>query len=96
MGFRQHYTELVEHFFRMAVRYAEVRGKAPSEWLAFTQYWIDIQSEKDKQFILFVFDYQFCNTNDGLYQFKCAEAMPEKRSRLAALEKQFAIDSGLI
>lgn len=96
MRYREYYTELVEHFFRMAVRHTEVKEKNYHDWFKFTQMWIDLQSEEDKRFILFVFDYQFRNTNDGLYGYKCSEAMPEKRSRLAALEKQFAIDSGLI
>ena len=63
-------------------------GKTPVEELAI--------SEEDKKFIQFVFAYQFRDTNTGLYGFKCADAMPEKRIRLAALEKQFATDSGLI
>lgn len=96
MSFREHYTELVEHFFRMAVRHIEVTKKTPLDWFKFTWNWIDRQSEEDKKFIQFVFAYQFRDTNTGLYGFKCADAMPEKRIRLAALEKQFAMDSGLI
>lgn len=96
MRFREHYTELVEHFFRMAVRHIEVTEKTPLDWFKFTRNWIDKQSEEDKKFIQFVFAYQFRDTNTGLYGFKCADAMPEKRIRLAALEKQFSTDSGLI
>lgn len=96
MEFREHYTELVEHFFRMAVRYSRVDQNTPSDWFDFTRTWIDMQSEEDKAFIRFVFDYQFYKTGDGLYNFKGTQRMPEKRSRLAALEKQFAIDGGLI
>ena len=96
MRFREHYTELVEHFFRMAVRHIEVTEKTPLDWFKFTRNWIDKQSEEDKKFIQFVFAYQFRDTNTGLYGFKWTDAMPEKRIRLAALEKQFATDSGLI
>ena len=95
MRFREHYTELVEHFFRMAVRHIEVTEKPPLDWFKFTRNWIDRQSEEDKKFIQFVFAYQFRDTNTGLYGFRCADAMPEKRIRLAGPEKQFAMDSGL-
>ena len=51
MRFREHYTELVEHFFRMAVRHIEVTKKTPLDWFKFTWNWIDKQSEEDKKFI---------------------------------------------
>lgn len=96
MYYREHYTELVEHFFRMAVRYSSVDKQTPSDWFKFTQMWIDMQSEEDKAFIRFVFDYQFYKTNDGLYRYKCNSTMGEKRERLSAIEKRFAVDGGLI
>lgn len=96
MYYREHYTELVEHFFRMAVRYSSVDEQTPSDWFEFTQMWIDMQSEEDKAFIRFVFDYRFFKTSDGLYHFKSNAFMSEKRQRLMALERQFAEDGGLI
>lgn len=96
MYYREHYTELVEHFFRMAVRYSSVDKQTPSDWFKFTQMWIDMQSEEDKVFIRFVFDYQFYKTSDGLYRYKCNSTMREKRERLSAIEKRFAVDGGLI
>lgn len=96
MYYREHYTELVEHFFRMAVRYSSVDKQTPSDWFKFTQMWIDMQSEEDKVFIRFVFDYQFYKTSDGLYRYKCNSTMREKWERLSAIEKRFAVDGGLI
>lgn len=96
MQFREYYTELVEHFFRMAVRHSRIKGKNPSNWFEFTQAWIDLQSEEDRKFIRFVFDYHFFHTNDGLYNYKSNADMTEKRQRLAVLEKRFAEDGGLI
>lgn len=96
MYYREHYTELVEHFFRMAVRYSSVDNHTPSDWFEFTQMWIDMQSEEDKAFIRFVFDYQFFKTRDGLYRYNPGITMTEKRERLSAIERQFAIDGGLI
>ena len=80
----------------MAVRYIDVTEKTSHAWFDFSRNWIDRLPEEDKKFIKFVFAYQFRDTNTGLYAFKCNVAMPEKRIRLAGLEKQFAMDSGLI
>lgn len=93
--FRQCYTELVEHYLRMAVRHKSVSSETPKDWHSFTEYWIDRLSDEDKKFIQFVFDYQFYNTTEGLYCFQSDENMYAKRKRLAMLEKQFAIDGGL-
>ncbi|MEG0751919.1 MAG: hypothetical protein RR998_02295 [Oscillospiraceae bacterium] len=92
-----YYTELVEHYFRMAVRYTKVSRQTPKDWFVFTRSWIGMQSAEDKKFILSVFAYQFRHTVDGLNAFACEEPVPlqAKRERLALLEKQFAIDAGL-
>lgn len=93
--FKQFYTTFVEQCFHVVVRKWAHTG-LPRKWYEFSTNWIAGLSEEDKKFIQFVFAYQFRDTNTGLYGFKCADAMPEKRIRLAALEKQFAMDSGLI
>lgn len=92
-----YFTELVEHYFRMAVRYTKVSNQTPKDWFVFTRYWIDMQSPEDKEFIRFVFAYRFRTTIDGLNAFVCKEPVPlqDKRERLAKLEKQFALDAGL-
>lgn len=38
---RWFYTNVVEHFFRMGVRYDEVKGVVDKQWLDFTKNWID-------------------------------------------------------
>lgn len=96
MGLREHYADLVEHYFRMAVRHKEVKQSSDFDWFLFTSFWIDSLSDKDKQFIRSVFAYERLTTKDGLYQYKNGETMSEKGSRLAAIEKRFAIDSELI
>lgn len=95
LKFKTYYTALVEHYFRMAVRYKTVTNISTQNWHIFTNRWIDLQSKEDKKFILFVFDYQFRNTLDGLRCFEPTETLYAKRERLAKLEKQFATDSGV-
>lgn len=91
-----YYTQLVEHYLRMAVRYDRVDKNTPKDWFNFSKAWIDMQSESDKKLIRFVFGKQFFNTIEGLYCFDSDTPMFAKRERLAAIERQFAIDGGLI
>jgi hypothetical protein len=90
-----YYTNLVEHFFRLAVRYSKVSGLTPKKWFDFTKDWINKLSDEDREFIYFVFDYKFYNTAEGLYCYESDECMYSKRERLALIEKRFAIDGGL-
>ena len=93
---RWFYTELVEHYLRMAVRY-EVVSKASSQRLFdITKDWIANLSDKDKEFIRFVFDKQFYSTSEGLYCYQCKDDMFLKRVRLAELEKDLALKCELI
>lgn len=94
--FRWFYTELVEHYFRMAVRYKTVSKVSSQYWFDITKSWIDRLSDEDKQFIRFVFDKQFFNTAEGLYCYQSTDGMYVKRVRLAELERQFALETGLI
>ncbi len=93
---RWFYTELVEHYLRMAVRYNVVSKASSQEWFDTTKEWIDSLSDNDREFIRFVFDKQFFSTAEGLYCYQRNENMYVKRSRLAELEKAFALKSGLI
>ena len=61
--FRLYYTELVEHYFRMAVCFENVGGDAPASWHRFTRDWITKQSESDQHFIRFIFGKEFFNSN---------------------------------
>ena len=93
---RWFYTELVEHYLRMAVRYETVSKASSQHWFDITKDWIANLSDKDKQFIRFVFDRQFYSTAEGLYCYQCKDDMYVKRIRLSELEKDFALKSGLI
>lgn len=94
--FRWFYTDVVEHYFRMAVRYETVSKSSSQHWFDITKDWIEKLSDEDKCFIRFVFDKQFYSTSEGLYCYQCADNMYVKRIRLAELEKKFAIKCGLI
>lgn len=93
---RWFYTELVEHYLRMAVRYKTVSKASTQHWFDITTDWINELSDEDKQFIRFVFDKQFYSTSEGLYCYQGMSDMYAKRIRLAELEKDFALISGLI
>ena len=93
---RWFYTDLIEHYFRMAVRYKTVSKASSQLWFDITKDWIANLSDKDKEFIRFVFDKQFFSTAEGLYCYQCKDDMFLKRVRLAELEKDFALKSGLI
>lgn len=93
---RWFYTELVEHYLRMVVRYKTVSKASSQHWFNITNDWINQLSDEDKQFIRFVFDKQFFNTSEGLYCYQCKDDMYAKRIRLAELEKKFAIKCGII
>lgn len=93
---RWFYTDLVEHYFRMAVRYKTVSKASSQHWFDITTDWINELSDEDKQFIRFVFDKQFYSTSEGLYCYQGMSDMYAKRIRLAELEKDFALVSGLI
>ena len=92
---RWFYTELVEHYLRMAVRYETV-SKSSQYWFDITKDWIANLSDKDKEFIRFVFDKQFLSTAEGLRCYQCNDGMRVKRIRLTELEKDFASECGLI
>lgn len=94
--FRQFYTSFVEYCFRVVVRKWN-KTNLTDEWHKFTTYWLDnILSEKDRNFIRFVFDEKFYNSAEGLVCYAPNEDYEIKRRYLFALEKQFAIDGGLI
>lgn len=93
---RWFFTDLVEHYLRMAVRYKTVSKASSQHWFTITRDWIAGLSEKDKHFIRFVFDRRFYSTAEGLYSYQNGDDMHTKRSYLAELEKDFAVKCGLI
>lgn len=93
---RWFYTELVEHYLRMAVRYKTVSNASSQHWFDITKDWIDRLSDEDKQFIRFVFDKRFYRTIEGLCCFDNNRDLYFKRVWLAELEKKFALEAGFI
>lgn len=93
---RRFYTNLIEHFLRMGVRYESVQGDAPKQWHEFTTNWIDKLYEDDRNLIEFIFSRMSPTTNYGLSNFPSSESFEEKQTRLYKLEQKFAIDAELI
>jgi len=98
--FRRFYTDIVEHYLRMAVRHRFVNGTVPQEWHKFTTEWIERLSDEDKEFIRFVFDKSNFNSFEGVSRYhRGIEAEGNanyelKLDKLMKLEKQFAIEAG--
>lgn len=93
---RVHYTDVVEHFFRMAVRHETVYLGTSFDWFGFTKDWISKLPGEQREIIEYVFSDMYLRTMDGLYACKRNVPMYEKRAILAEIERQFALDSGLI
>lgn len=94
--FKTFYTDLVEHYLRMAVRYRTVSKSSSQKWFDITKNWIETLSDEDKKLIMFVFDKKFFTTTEGLYCFSGKVEMLLARRRLLDLEKEFALKTGLI
>lgn len=99
--FRRFYTDIVEHYLRMAVRHRFVNGSVPQEWHKFTTEWIERLSEEDKDFIRFVFDRSNFNSFEGVARYHridinpvCNGTYEARLDNLMKLEKQFAIEAG--
>lgn len=103
--FKSFYTELVEHYFRMAVRFVSVTKS--QKWFEFTKAWLEKQSPDDKELLYFVFNRRFNRTMDGVNAYSDRRNSTMKRtleysnpylvfSRLRDLEKEFAIEADLI
>lgn len=90
------YTALVEHYFRMGVRYESVQGEAAKKWHSFITDWISELHEEDRNFIRFVFSRTSPNTDIGLVDFPGVKSFIEKRNWLDRLVTQFAVDAELI
>lgn len=93
---RTYYQALVEHYFRMAVRYKQANSPTAQKWCYFTRQWIEKQSEADKRLILVVFDSRYRTTNEGIHSYNNGESINQRYARLSAIERQFAIDINLI
>ena len=106
--FKTYYCELVEHYFRMAVRNKTVYDDTPLDWFIFTKEWIGMQSEEDREFITFIFGRGFYKTFDGMYCFGHEKSpswlkgvnsynlMNVMRDRLCKLERDYAIAAKLV
>ena len=80
IAFKRFYTELVEHYLRMGVRYERVQGDTTKEWFRFTKSWLDSQTEEDKDFLTFIFGRDYHNPVEGMYCYRRTE---EERAQRA-------------
>ena len=85
-----YYTELTEHYLRLAVRSPVIKDDVSKQWHYIASLWIFSQSPEDQAFIEEVFKYEHRRTSDGL------KAVPGSytgnRKRLDKLLKEFAIN----
>ena len=91
--FRQYYTTLVEQYLRAVVR--KYHKAIPSEWHKFTTYWIERLSDKDREFIEFVFRSDHYNSYVGVSCYPSDDFIINYQW-LYELERQYAIDAGFI
>lgn len=94
--FRTFYTELVEHYLRMVIRYTTVSKGSSQHWFDFAKKWFNDLPDKDREFLEFIFSKDFYNTTEGLYCYKRGWSMETKRAHLAELERNFALKSEII
>lgn len=90
----KHYVDLVEHFFRLAVRSPIVRDPTSAKWKAVTLQWFSTLPPDDKAFLLEVFKYEHRTTKAGLLAIPGDYGL--NRERLLALETEYAIHTKLI
>lgn len=94
--FRRYYTQFVEHCFHIVVRKRN-NSDLSANWKTITTHWLDNNlSQEDKEFIFNVFDEKYYNVTEGLVCCYPEEDYEVKRRRLFYLERQFAIDNGII
>lgn len=93
--FRQYYTPLVEQYLKTIVRNSKLKT-IPVKWRRFTSNWIEQLSEKDKDFVRFVFRADHYNSYVGVLSYCPEEQFLLKYRKLFDLERQFAIDAGLL
>lgn len=93
--FRQYYTPLVEEYLRTVVRKRKLNF-IPIKWRKFTTNWIEHLSDEDRNFIKFVFHADHYNSYVGVLSYCPQEQFLLKYRRLYDLERQFAIDAGLL
>lgn len=90
------YTNLIELYLRAVIRNWH-RNQIPDEWHKFTLAWLYRQTETDRDFLYFVFSEDYFHSVDGVACYPSeSESYFDKCERLHRLEKQYAIDSGLI
>ncbi len=96
-NFRDYYTDLVEHYFRMAVRYEAISDRSKKHQIfLFTKRWLARLPEEEQQFVNTVFGNELFNTIEGIKNYHSALSLIEKRTLLAEIERKYAIDMKLI
>lgn len=98
------YTDLVEHYLRLGVRYEKARHYQCEDWHKFTKEWLSTLDTEDNLFLNFIFGSRFRRTDFGLYEYVHPgnERLEKEvnyefnRQKLFGLERKFAVDAGLI
>lgn len=91
--FRQFYTYTVEYYLRAVIR--KCSKDIPKEWYKFTTHWIIRLSDEDREFIEFVFHPNYFNSYVGVSCYPNNDFLLNYK-KLYELERQYAIDAGLI
>ena len=93
--FKQFYTPIVEHCLHVVVS-GRNANSLTQDWIDFTTNWLQNLSEKDKDFVTFVFGKDYFNSYEGLSCYHPEEDYHGKHHRLFELELDFAIRGGLV
>ncbi len=92
--FRQYYTPVVERYLRAVVCKCS-SNFIPISWYEFTANWIKKLADYDREFIEFVFHHDHYNSYVGVSCYS-KEQFSLNFRRLYNLERQYAIDAGLL
>lgn len=89
-----YFVEVVEHYFRLAVRSPNIRDPTSAKWKAVTLQWFLALPPDDKAFLREVFKYEHRTTRAGLLSIPGDYRL--NRERLYALETAYAQHTKLI
>ena len=94
---KPYYTDFVEHCFRFAVRFDDASSSdfTSYKWHRITRAWLERQTAQDRAFIETLFSREYKTTLQALQTFTDTDAQTQATSRLAELEKAFAIAAEL-
>lgn len=91
---KRYYSEVTEHFFRLAVRYKVADTPISNQWLQLTKAFFSTLTPEDRDFLFSVFNKSHFTTADGLNGLSGNRI--NNRNKLEDLERAFAEYSELI